>query len=174
MGLGFSCLYLVFCLINKAKINSDVKKILQKQHISYKRYFTTPGPFQNFLWFVVAGNDSGYHVGFCSLFDRKKEIVFQYFSRNDSLLKPVHDREETRRLIRFSQQFYAVEKWNDTLVFNDLRFGQITGWQNPQGHFMFHYFLEPPGDNKLVVLRGRFQGWNRQTIRSFLKRIRGN
>ncbi len=174
MGLGCSGLYLIFCLVNKAKIDSDVKKILQKQHISYTKYFTTPGPFQNFLWFVVAGNDSGYHVGYRSLFDSKKEIAFQYFPRNDSLLKPVHDQEEIRQLIRFSQQFYTVEKWNDTLVFNDLRFGQVAGWDDPHGHFMFHYFLDPPADNKLVVVRGRFQGWNRQTTRSFLKRIRGN
>ena len=174
LGLSFSALYLIICLANKVKIDADVKDILQKQQISYTRYFTTPAPLQNFLWFVVAGNDSGYHVGFRSLFDRKKEIVFQFFPRNDSLLKPVHNQEEIRRLIRFSQQFYTVEKWNDTLVFNDLRFGQITGWQHPRGHFMFHYFLDPPDDNKLVVIRGRFQGWNRQTARSFLKRIRGN
>lgn len=174
MGLGFSCLYLILCLVNKTKINSDVKEILRKQQISYTRYFTTPGPFQNFLWFVVAGNDSGYHVGFRSLFDSKKEMVFQYYPRNDSLLQPVHEREEIRQLIRFSKQFYTVEKWNDSLVFNDLRFGQVSGWQNPRGHFMFHFYLDPPGNNKLVVLRGRFQGWNRQTIGSFLKRIVGN
>ncbi|MEJ0105928.1 MAG: hypothetical protein WDO19_26735 [Bacteroidota bacterium] len=70
-----------------------------------------------------SGNDSGYHVGFRSLFDHKKEIAFQYFPRNDSLLKPVNDHEDLQQLIRFSGQFYTVEKWNDTLVFNDLRFG---------------------------------------------------
>lgn len=174
MGLGLSALYLVFCLVNKIKIDSDVKNILRKQQISYTRYFTTPAPLQNFLWFVVAGNDSGYHVGFRSLFDRKKEIVFQYFPRNDSLLKPVRDQEDLRQLIRFSKQFYTVEKWSDTLVFNDLRFGQVIGWQDPRGPFVFHYFLQYPNENKLVVQRGRFQGWNWQAARSFLKRIGGN
>jgi inner membrane protein len=145
MGLGLSGLYLVFCLVNKIKIDSDVKRILKKQHISYTRLMTTPAPFQNFLWFVVAGNDSGYHVGFRSLFDKKKEIVFQYFPRNDILLAPLRDEEETRQLIRFSQQFYTVERWHDTLVFNDLRFGQIRGWQNPPGRFAFHYYLQTPG-----------------------------
>ena len=174
MGLGLSTLYLFFCLINKAKIDSDVKDILQKQQISYTRYFTTPAPLQNFLWFVVAGNDSGYHIGFRSLFDSKREIAFQYFPRNDSLLNPVSNHEELHQLIRFSNQFYTVEKWNDILVFNDLRFGQIIGWQNPRGQFVFHYFLQHPEDNKLVVQRGRFQGWNRRTAKSFLKRIGGN
>jgi len=66
MGLGLSALYLLFCLINKGNIDTDIKYILQKQHISYTRYFTTPAPLQNLLWYVVAGNDSGYHVGFRS------------------------------------------------------------------------------------------------------------
>ena len=174
MGLGLSALYLLICMVNKVRIDGEVKAILRKQQISYTRYFTTPAPLQNFLWFVVAGNDSGYYVGFRSLFDKKKEIAFQYFPRNDSLLKPVLKHEDLQQLIRFSKQFYTVEKWNDTLVFNDLRFGQVIGWQNPGGQFVFHYFLQHPNDNKLVVQRGRFEGWNWQTFNSLLKRIGGN
>jgi inner membrane protein len=174
MSLGLSALYLLYCLINKVQINSDTKDILKKQQISYTKYFTTPAPLQNWLWYVVAGNDSGYYVGFRSLSDSKKEIAFQYFPRNDTLLEPVQDHEDLQRLIRFSQQFYTVEKWNDTLVFNDLRFGQIIGWQNPRGKFVFYYFLQHPEDNRLVVQRGRFEGWNRQTVYSLVKRIKGN
>jgi len=174
MGLGVSALYLLYCLANKMAIDSEVKSMLQKQQISYTRYFTTPTPLQNWLWYVVAGNDSGYNVGFRSLFDKKKEIAFEYFPRHDSLLKPVNDHEDLQQLIRFSRQFYTVEKWNDTLVFNDLRFGQIIGWQSPRGRFVFHYFLQHPDDNTLVVQRGRFEGWNWQTARSLIKRIKGN
>lgn len=164
----------MYCLVNKVKVDADVKEILQEQKISYTRYFTTPAPLQNWLWYVVAGNDSGYNIGFRSLFDSKKEIVFQYFPRNDSLLKPLSDHEDLQKLIRFSKQFYTVEKWNDTLVFNDLRFGQIAGWQNARGKFVFHYFLQHPLDNTLVVQRGRFEGWNLQTAGMLLKRIKGN
>lgn len=174
MGLGLSAVYLVYCLFNKTNIDADTKEIMQKQQISYTRYFTTPAPLQNWLWYVVAGNDSGYYVGFRSVFDNKKEIAFEYFPRNDSLLYAVHDHNELRKLIRFSQQFYTIEKWNDTLVFSDLRFGQMIGWQNPRGRFVFHYFLQHPKDNALVVQRGRFQGWNLQTAGMLWKRIRGN
>ncbi|MFZ4770227.1 MAG: hypothetical protein ACOYLO_08610 [Ferruginibacter sp.] len=82
--------------------------------------------------------------------------------------------ENLQKLIRFSQQFYTVEKWNDTLVFNDLRFGQIIGWQYPKGKFVFYYFLQYPEENKLVVQRGRFAGWNQQTAISLFLRIKGN
>ena len=174
MGLGLSGLYLVYCLMNKATVNSDVKEIMQKQQIGYTRYFTTPAPLQNWLWYVVAGNDSGYYVGLRSVFDSKKEIAFQYFPRNEFLLNPIEDMEDVRQLIRFSQQFYTVEKWSDTLVFNDLRFGQVIGWQNPKAKFAFHYFLRHPAANKLVVQRGRFEGWDWQTAKTLWKRIQGN
>lgn len=174
MGLGLSALYLIYCLINKYTIDREVKQILQKQQISYTRYFTTPAPLQNWLWYVVAGNDSGYHVGFRSLFDKEEKISFEYFPRNDFMLAPVSDHEDLQKLIRFSQQFYTVEKWNDTLVFNDLRFGQIIGWQNPKEKFVFHYYLQHPEDNKLVVQRGRFAKWDWEAAKNLARRIGGN
>lgn len=172
-GLGMSAFYLLFCLVNKAQVNADVKRALNRQQIPYTRYFTTPAPLQNWLWYVVAGTDSGYHVGFRSLFDTNEELPLQYFPRNSHLLKPVSDHENLQRLIRFSKEFYTVEQWGDTLVFNDLRFGQITGWHNPRERFVFHYFLQHPSDNKLVVQRGRFMGWNRETMRALWNRMWG-
>jgi inner membrane protein len=173
-GIIIPLVYLSYCSFNKIKINNDVKEILARQNIQYKRYFITPAPLQNWLWYVVAGDDKGYYVGFRSLFDSKKEIAFEYFPRNDSLLRPVADHEDLQKLIRFSQGFYTVEKYNDTLVFNDLRFGQILGWQNLKGKFVFHYYLQHPLDNKLVVQRGRFEGWNRQVVKNMWHRIKGN
>ena len=174
MGLGLSSLYLLYCIFNKTTINSDVKHILKEQNIQYSRYFTTPTALQNWLWYVVAGNDSGYHIGYRSVFDSKKQIDFEYFPRNEFLLDSVEDTEALQKLKRFSQEFYTAEKWNDTLVFNDLRFGQIMGWQNPRNNFVFHYFLRDSTDNTLVVQRGRFSGWNKNAFNSLLRRIDGN
>jgi inner membrane protein len=173
-GIVLPFIYLGYCSYNKLKINADVKEIMTSQNIPHKQYFTTPTPLQNWLWYVVAGNDSGYYVGFRSLFDSKKEIAFQYFPKNDSLLNDVSNHEELQKLIRFSQKFYNVENYADTLVFNDLRFGQIIGWQNPKEKFVFHYYLQHPNDNKLVVQRGRFAGWNIQVIKTLINRIKGN
>jgi len=174
MGLMMSAVYLLYCTFNKTMVNSDVRAILKKQNIQYSRYFTTPTVFQNWLWYVVAGNDSGYHVGFRSVFDSKKEIDFTYFPRNDFLLDSVEDTEALQKLKRFSQQFYTAEEWNDTLVFNDLRFGQIMGWSDPNGKFVFHYFLKDSADNNLVVQRGRLEGWDKNAFNSLLRRIKGN
>ncbi len=173
-GVFIPLIYLSYCTVNKFIMDSDVKEILAKQNIPNTRYFTTPTPLQNWLWYIVSGNDEGYYVGFRSIFDKNKEINFQYFPRNEILLKRVQNHEEIQKLIRFSNQFYTVEKYNDTLVFNDLRFGQIIGWDNPKEKFVFHYYLQLPNSNKLVVQRGRFDKWNWEVIKNFFKRIKGN
>lgn len=176
-GIVLPAIYLLYCSFNKWQIDRDTRKILAQQEIPYTRYFTTPAPLNNWLWFVVAGNDSGYHVGFRSVFDREKKIDFTYFPRNAHYLQPVLNHEDLHRLIRFSQEFYTIEKWSDTLVFNDLRFGQVTGWDSPRGHFVFHYYLHHPDSisfsNDLVVQRGRFENWNWETAKALLRRIGG-
>jgi inner membrane protein len=173
-GLVCSSIYLLYCVWNKATIERDVKHALQQQQIPYTRHLTTPAPLNNWLWFTAAGNDSGFYVGYRSVFDTSEKMDLQYFPKNEHLLKDIAERDDVKNLVRFSQGFYTVEKWNDTLVFNDLRFGQMAGWENPRARFAFHYFLSLPDQNKLVVQRGRFAGWDERTLRVFWKRIKGN
>ena len=173
-GLGISSLYLCYCVINKSIIDNDVKKIFATERIHYTRYFTTPAPLQNWLWFVVAGNDSGYYTGYRSVFDHTNKLHLEYFPRNAFLLDSVRNKKEVQQLISFSQQFYTIEKREDTLVFNDLRFGQVIGWQDPKEEFAFHYYLYPPIDNRLVVQRGRFAKWNNESLQTFFQRIKGD
>ncbi len=174
MGVFTAFVYLGYCLVNKALINKHVQYAFEAQHIAHARYFTTPAPLQSWLWYVVAGNDSGYYVGYSSVFDSRKDVAFTFFPRNDTLLNPVANTEELQQLKRFSQQFYTAEKWGDTLVFNDLRFGQVIGWQNPHERFAFHYYLQQPKNNAMVVQRGRFAKWDKTVVKSLLERIKGN
>jgi len=173
-GLGMSLLYLGYCVINKVTINRNVKKMLAKQQIHYTRFLTTPAPLQNWLWYIVAGTDSGYYVGYRSVFEHSNKLALEFFPSNDSLLQPVEHTKEVEQLIRFSQHFYTVEKKRDTLIFNDLRFGQIIGWQNPKEQFVFYYFLQPKIDNTLVVQRGRFAKWDEESFKSMVRRIKGD
>lgn len=173
-GLICSLVYLLYCVFNKNTIYNDTSKALAEQHISHTDFFTTPTPFNNWLWYVVAKSDSGFNVGYRSVFDSKTGIDFHYFPQNKFLLTSVSDREEVQHLIRFSKQYFMVEKRKDTLVFNDLRFGQSGGWYNPSAEFVFHYYLGSDKANKLVVQRGRFANWNAATITSLIKRAKGN
>jgi len=174
IGLIIPSLYLCYTIYNKITIENDVKAAIENQHISSKNFFTTPTPFNNWLWFVVVKNDSGYFTGYRSVFDSKPMVDLTYFPRNESLLDSFLEDPDTHNLLQFARDYYTVEKWNDTLVFNDLRFGQIAGWENPKARFAFHYFINYPKDNTLVVQRGRFMGWDKQTLNSMMKRIKGD
>jgi inner membrane protein len=174
LSLVTCSVYLVYCSFNKMKITTEVGRILDKEKISYCDYFTTPTPLNNWLWYVAAKSDSGFYIGFRSVFDHKKSVNLTYFPQNYYLLQSVSNHEELQRLIRFSQGYYTVEKWGDTLIFNDLRFGQIIGWHDPKEKFVFHFYLQhADADNNLVVQRGRFAKWNKKTIKSLLKKIAG-
>lgn len=172
-GIAWSFLYLGISIFNKSLINSQTNLVLAKKNVSHYSLLTTPAPLQNMLWMVVAGDGKGYYIGYRSVFDDDITPTFTYFPRNDQLLDSLSDHDEIELLKRFSQNYYTVEKWNDTIVFNDLRFGQIIGWHDPKEKFVFHYFLRHNADNRLVVQRGRFAKWNRQTVMSFIKRIKG-
>lgn len=168
--------YLAYCTYNKLTIDAEVRSIMKKQNISYNNYFTTPTPLNSWLWYVVASTDSGLYSGYRSVFDSQDTIHFTWFPKNDHLLSAVSTNEEKRsldNLKKFSQGFYSIQQWNDTLVFNDLRFGQIVGWHDPNEKFVFHYFIQHQG-NKMAVQRGRFAKWNRETLHSLIRRIKGN
>ena len=166
--------YLVYCCINKINVNHRVDKVLAEKEIAHDRYFTTPAPLQNWMWFVVAEQGDGYNVGYCSIFDKTRDIDFTYFPKQDELLEQHKDDPDLKRLIIFSQDYYTVEKWHDTLIFNDLRFGQVQGWKDPNEKFAFHYYLNFPDANDLVVQRGRFAGWDFASLETFWERLKGN
>jgi inner membrane protein len=195
-GLLFSSAYLCYCLGNKWWVDTRVERDLRQQAIRYDRYFTTPTPLNSWLWYVVAEDSAGYHIGYRSVFDSRSD-PFRWVPRNDSLLQPFRGRNDVQYLLRFAGGDYTVEQWKggaggarrwttegsgehtaggekDSLVFNVLRFGEMKGWEDTGAHFVFHYFLQYPGDNGLVVQRGRFAGWNRESLLAFIRRIRGN
>lgn len=173
-GVVLPAFYLCYCLTNKYIIDQNVQKIMALNKGSYQRYFTTPAPLQNWLWFVVLENKKGYFIGYRSVFDTKKEMDLTFFPKNNALLQPLKHTADVQQLVQFSQGFYTVENRNDTLLFNDLRFGQVIGWQNPKEQFAFHYNLQHPNQNKLVVQRGRFAKWNWKTTTLFWTKIKGN
>jgi inner membrane protein len=172
-GLTLCSFYLLYCVVHKFRIDDAARYALIHQGIHDNRYFTTPTPFNNWLWYIVAETDSGYYTGYRSVFDRGEHILFHYFPRNARLLLPYADHQDLQLLIRFSQGYYTAETSEQGLVFNDLRFGQMMGWQYPDARFVFHYYLQEPEANHLVVQRGRFANWDRESVMFLLRRIQG-
>ncbi len=169
-----SC-YLLYALINKSIIEKNTKDELAKNHITFKRLLTTPSPLNNWLWFVAAETDSGYYVNYRSVFDGADSVGFAFFLKDDQLSQDLtgSERRDYENLVRFSQGFYTLEKRDETLMFYDLRFGQMAGWVDPHARFSFHYDLHHPDANLFVVQQGRFANWNWNTVVVMMKRIAG-
>jgi len=174
IGLMYGVLYLSYAIYNKSAVERDLTNVYKEVNIKPSKYFSTPTPFNNWLWYAVAEVDSGYFVSYHSVFDSRPDNSYQFYNRNEQLLDSIHDQVTLKRLLQFSQGYYTLEQTADTLIFHDLRFGQITGWADPKAKFAFQYYLQPPSENRFLVQRGRFSNWNKETTTSFLKRIRGN
>ena len=173
-GLWISTLYIGYAFINKAIIDSDFKKELSRQNVQYTNYFSTPAPLNNFLWYLVAKNDTGFFLGYHSMFDKTDEIDLNYRSKNENLLSGLETDNDLLKLKRFSKGYYSSEKVNDTLFLNDLRFGTTGGWTDPSADFVFRYCLEKDANNDLVIQRGRFKSAGKDALTSLWKRICGN
>jgi inner membrane protein len=168
-----SVIYFAFALNNKRIIDANVQMNLWEQKIEYKRYFEAPTALNSLLWNVVVETDKGYQIGYRSIFDRTSKIDFNYIPKDRSLLNPVDEFIGVDDLIIFSKGYYTVDRVEDAIVFNDLRFGQLRGWDSPKSPFIFRFYLEKPEDNMLVMQRGRFSGWNKEAVQSLFRRIGG-
>ena len=172
-GFGLSLLYLFYAVYNKLSVESEVRKQLKIRGTAYQSVYATPSPFNSWLWFVVIKDETGFYTGYRSVFD-KKFIDLSYAPKNAYLLKEVKDTADVNNLLRFAQGDYTVERIHDTLMFSILRFGKIAGWYQLDAKFAFYYYFDKPDANEFLVQRGRFQNWNRETMRVFIRRIRGD
>ncbi len=173
-GLWISTLYIVYAFLNKITIDSDFRKELDRQHISYSNYFSTPAPLNNFLWYLVAKNDSGFYMGYRSVFDKSDEVKLNFRQKNESLISSIPADPDILKLKRFSKGYYALEKINDTLYFNDIRFGTTGGWADSTRSFVFRYSLEKEANNDLVIQRGRMESAGKEALSSLWERVCGN
>jgi inner membrane protein len=100
-------------------------------------------------------------------------MQFTRFSRNEKASDTINNQKEVILLKEFAQGWYTFEQWGDTTVLNVLRFGQVVGWYDAREKFAFHYYLNLPHANDLVVQRGRFMRWNPETTKAFFLRMFG-
>lgn len=174
IGLIMAWCYMGLTLVNKLIINNIFKEQLQKQNIEFTRYETKPAPLQNIMWSVTAETEDGFYIGYYSHFDTQPDTPYYYFPKNHHLTESViHDRN-VKRLIRLTKGYYAMEERNDQLLLNDLRFGQNDGWNNPDGNFIFSYFIKKEEDGKVEIKQQENSFRNaKRSLKLLRERIKG-
>ncbi len=173
-GLISSSIYILFAFSNKLTIDNKLTAELNHQHIKYSDYFSTPTPLNNLLWMLVAKSDSGYYIGYRSVFDKSQKVDFHYRPQNEFLLDSLPPDRDLVNLKRFAKNFYTVDKRNDSLFLSDIRFGSVLGWDNPEADFVFRYCLNKNANNDLVIQKGRFKTSGKESVGSLVRRIKGN
>lgn len=172
-GLWISTLYLVFTIINKWHVHDVMKTSFDEKKYYYDDFVTTPTPLNNFLWMAYSHDSLGSWIGYYSIFDRSNDIPFKRIDRNDSLLIPLEGDENVKLLKQFSQGHYAITKVDSTIYFNDIRFGQVGGWDDSDSSFPLAYRLTNNADNSMALDRGKFKISMSEAFLSLVKRAKG-
>jgi len=151
-----SMVYIGFAVYSKISVDKNVTAS-----------FTTPAPFNSMLWYCVLKKDSGFYTGYRSVFD-KVPTIYTYHPQNDELLKQPEPWLKT-----FAHGYYTISRRGDHLYFNVLRFGDIQGWQAKNAQFALSFPLDEKGPQNMIVQKGRFQGWNKKSVRLYINRLFG-
>lgn len=124
-GLVISTTYLCLTVVAQYHVSQIALKSMQDQSIDTDVVLVQCTPFNSILWRVISMNNdqSGYKVGYYSLFDDTKDIEFQDFESQSDLITPIQDRFDVQRLQWFTKGFYMVKHEGDTVVMADIRMG---------------------------------------------------
>ena len=188
-GLVISSLYLTFTVVNKLYVqdimkSSFEKKIIQTTSVSAKplqrevdvlssSFVTTPTPLNNFLWMAYSPDKRGYWFGYYSIFDKTRDIEYFHVNKNDSLLEPYANDESVKILKQFSKGYYCMTTNKQDVFFNDIRFGQLGGWDKPDSSFVFSFKLASNADNSRALNRSKFKMSFSEVFSSLVTRIKG-
>lgn len=172
-GLYISSAYLVFTFINKWHVTDIMKSSFDEKKYFADDFITTPTPLNNFLWTAYSHDSTGTWIGYYSIFDKSKNIDFHRVERYDSLLKQFEDDESLKILKQFSKGHYVITQSDSNIYFNDIRFGQMAGWDDSDASFPFSFRLNKNADNSAALNRGKFKTPISQIFASLVNRVKG-
>ncbi|NYT79194.1 metal-dependent hydrolase [Alcaligenaceae bacterium] len=126
-ALAWCCIYLALSVFGKLLIEHRVRQVLRQDGTQIQAMFSTPEPFNIFLWRVVARTTDDHYVEtIASLFDRKPpEHLRQPF--NTDLVSTFSGSPQLTGLQWFTGNWLRYDAIGNKLVVTDLRMGLGTG-----------------------------------------------
>ena len=137
LGLLISSIYLILTLVLKGFAYQEFSEELAAQNIPYKTLNTKPTPLNTILWSANIETERSFLIGYSSFLDTSA-IQFSRYPKNHYLLGDLVDHPKVKRMVAISKGFYTVNKLNNVLYFNDLRFGLLSIQPNSE-NFVFKY-----------------------------------
>ena len=172
LGLIISSTYLLVTLTLKSMAYFQFADSLEQQGIFYERMETRPAPLNTILWNANVETQDAFLTGDYSFFDDGL-IRFQVFPKNHSYLGQLRNHEKVQRLIDITDGWYTISTDNGTLIFNDLRFGQLNP-SDPDSPFTFSYRLFEENGTLRVEEVEKDRGDAKRILSDLWERIKGN
>ncbi|HLT34289.1 MAG TPA: metal-dependent hydrolase, partial [Aquaticitalea sp.] len=172
-GLTISTSYLVVTLIAKGIAYTEFESALKLQAIDYKQIDIRPSPFNTILWNANIETEDSYLLGSYSFFDTQ-DVSFDTYPKNHDLLGALKANEKVKRMIAISEGWYTIQKVNDNLYYNDLRFGLLN--LKPQSQdFVFKYLIEVASDGTVrFIEQEKTPRDGRKLMSDLWQRVKGN
>lgn len=105
--------------MNKQQVEKRFNAELAGQGISAYKMFSVPVSVANLVWYGVAKDANGLHIGKYTL-GQKGHIQFEFFPTNEHLLKEL-DPYLVDRMKWFSQDFYTVAENGGKIRFYNMQ-----------------------------------------------------
>lgn len=148
MGLIVSSSYLALTLILKWIAFNQFEAALKSQNIDYLEIDTRPSPLNTILWSANVQTKNYYLLGNYSFFDTKP-ITFTKYPKNHHLLGNLTKDKSVKRMISISEGWFTINKKDDVLYFNDLRFGLLS-MDTKAENFVFKYKITEDNSGNVI------------------------
>lgn len=172
-GFYITTAYLILGLGIKTYVVNKFEKALSSQNIEYTEIIVKPTFSNIILWNANVMTKDSFLLADYSLFD-SKPIIFDSYLKNDNLASSYKNHPEFKQLIAISEGWYTLEKSNNGIIFNDLRFGLLKKEKNIT-KFTFSYELSETDINTLEIKEIKKENKDgKKFLAKILKRIKGN
>ena len=173
LGLGISSSYLLLTLVLKGVAYQKFTKELAAQNITYKTIKTKPTPLNTILWTANVETENSFLIGNSSFLDQHP-IQFSEYPKNHYLLRDIAKHPKTKRMIAISKGWYTINKKNNNLYFNDLRFGVLSIQPNAT-NFVFKYKIDVDSDGTpFFIEEPKEKSDGKKLLLDLWTRIKGN
>ena len=173
LGLGISSSYLLLTLVLKGVAYQKFTKELAAQNITYKTIKTKPTPLNTILWTANVETENSFLIGNSSFLDQHP-IQFSEYPKNHYLLRDIGKHPKTKRMIAISKGWDTINKKNNNLYFNDLRFGVLSIQPNAT-NFVFKYKIDVDSDGTpFFIEEPKEKSDGKKLLLDLWTRIKGN
>lgn len=171
-GLLISSFYLLLSCFIKLYALSQFEKALNKQGIQYSEIIVKPTAFNIILWNANVAKTDSYLLADYSLLD-SQPIAFTAYKKNKVLELQLNGNSDFEKLKKASEGWYIISQKNNSLYFNDLRFGLLNdNPKNPQFAFSYEFIANESGLKAVAIPKSRRDGM--RLLLKITNRLKGN